>query len=71
MVKNTMLIKDKRTGKKYECFTQSVDLNCDGIYVLRYNIGINGYTEWTNICCIYDNNTFNVNYEVLSENYNA
>ena len=30
-----------------------------------------GYTEWTNICCIYDNNTFNANYEVLSENYNA
>ena len=71
MIKNTMLVKDKRTGKKYECFTQSVDLNYDGIYVLRYNIGINGYTEWTNICCIYDNNVFNANYEVLSENYNA
>ena len=71
MIKNTMLIKDKRTGKKYECFTQSVDLNYDGKFVLRYNIGINGYTEWTNICCIYDNNTFNANYEVLSENYNA
>lgn len=71
MIKNTMLIKDKRTGKKYECFTQSVDLNYDGKFVLRYNIGINGYTEWTNICCIYDNNEFNANYEVLSENYNA
>lgn len=71
MIKNTMLIKDKRTGKKYECFTQSVDLNYDGKFVLRYNIGINGYTEWTNICCIYDNNAFNSNYEVLSENYNA
>ena len=71
MIKNTMLIKDKRTGKKYECFTQSVDLNYYGKFVLRYNIGINGYTEWTNICCIYDNNTFNANYEVLSENYNA
>ena len=71
MIKNTMLIKDRRTGKKYECFTQSVDLNYDGKFVLRYNIGINGYTEWTNICCIYDNNTFNANYEVLSENYNA
>lgn len=43
-IKNAMKIKDRETGKIYDCFVQAVDLNFDGNYVMRYNIGINGYT---------------------------
>lgn len=64
-IKNTMKIKDRETGKTYDCFTQAVDLTLTGRYVLRYNIGINGYNEWTNVCCIYSNDEFNTWYEVI------
>lgn len=56
---------DRITGKRYECVPQMLDLNFNGKYVLRYNIGIEGYTEWTNIHCIYDNDEFNVRYKVV------
>lgn len=61
----TMKIRDKRTNEVYDCFTQSVDLNFDGKYVMRYNIGINGYKNWYNVCCVYSNDEFNNNYEVI------
>lgn len=32
----------KLDGKKYDCFVQSVDLNMNGRWVLRYAIGIMG-----------------------------
>lgn len=67
MRKDTMLIQDKETGMKFECFLQSIDLNGDGRYVMRYNIGINGYHEWTNVCCVYSNDEFNKHYQVLKE----
>lgn len=64
-------VKDRETGKIYDCIPQivSLDISFD-IYskefVLRYNIGINGYQEWTNIECIYDNKEFNKKYIVLN-----
>lgn len=64
-IKNAKRIKDKKTGKIYDCFPQIVDVNFNGVYRLRYNIGINGYTEWNFIHAIYDNDEFNEMYEVL------
>ncbi len=65
MIENAMRIRDRRTGEEYDCFPQMVDLSFKGKYELRYNIGINGYTEWSNICCIYSNDEFNSKYEVI------
>ena len=64
-VQDAMRIRDKRTGKEYDCFPQMVDLNFRNEYVLRYNIGINGHHEWSNICCVYSNDEFNSDYEVI------
>lgn len=66
-IKDTMKVKNRETGKTYDCFTQSVDLNNNGNYVMRYNIGINGYTEWSFVHAIYDNETFNKMYEVIGQ----
>lgn len=66
-IKNAMKIKDRKTGRAYDCFTQAVDLNFNGRYVMRYNIGINGYTEWTFIHAIYSNDEFNEMYEVVNQ----
>lgn len=65
-IDNTMKIRDRMTGKIYDCFPQSVDLNYDGRYVMRYNIGVNSLSCWTNVCCVYDNDEFNANYEVVN-----
>ena len=46
---------------------QSVDLNFNGKYVLRYVIGIQGHSEFHMCCCVYDNNEFNERYEVIKE----
>lgn len=67
MIENIIKVRDRKTGKIYDCFAQIVDVNFSGEYSLRYNIGINGYNSWTCICCIYDNDRFNENYEVISE----
>ena len=67
MIKGTMRVRRRDTGEEYDCFPQAVDLNFNGRYVLRYNIGINGYSEWSNICCVYDNDEFNERYEVTRE----
>lgn len=64
-IKNTMEVIERSTGRKYECFPQMIDLNFDGKYELRYNVGVNGYTEWSNIECIYSNDEFNERYEVV------
>ena len=53
-----MKIKNRNTGEKYDCVTQAVDINFDGHYVLRFNIGINNYQGFNSLHCIYDNNTF-------------
>ena len=62
-----MKIKNRTTGKKYACIIQAVDVNFDGNYALRYNIGIENYQGFNSIHCIYDNDTFNKMYEVISE----
>ena len=66
MKENAMKVRNKETGRRFDCFLQSVDLNFNGRYVMRYNIGINGYNEWTFIEAIYDNGTFNKRYEVIN-----
>ena len=65
MIENTIKVKNRETDKVYDCFPQIIDINNDGKYTLRYNLGINGYNEWINICCIYDNDEFNASYEVV------
>ena len=42
------------------------NLNFNGNYVLRYNIGIENYQGFNSIHCIYDNDTFNKIYEVIN-----
>ena len=64
-INNTTKIRDKITGENYECFPQMIELDYDNKYYLRYNIGINGWQGWTNVCCVYDNNEFNERYEVI------
>lgn len=65
MIENTIKIRNRKSGEIYDCFAQAVDLNFNGRYVLRYNIGINGYNEWTCVCCEYSNDEFNEKYEVV------
>ena len=60
-----MKIKNRNTGKTYDCITQAVDINFDGNYTLRYNIGIENYQGFNSVHCIYDNVTFNKMYEVI------
>lgn len=62
-----MKIKNRKTGKIYDCFTQAVDLNFNGKYVLRYVIGIENFQGFHNVCCEYDNDRFNDEYEVLEK----
>lgn len=65
MKKAIYTVRRKADDKRFNMFPQAVDLNVNGRYCLRYNIGINGYTEWTFIEAIYDNNEFNKRYEVV------
>ena len=65
-VKKFMVVENRTTGRRYECFPQIVRSSL-GKYVLRYNVGINGYSEWTFIHAIYDNEEFNLMYKVIEE----
>lgn len=65
-VKAFMVVENRTTGCRYECFPQIVRSSL-GKYVLRYNVGINGYSEWTFIHAIYDNDEFNRLYKVIAE----
>ena len=62
-----MRIKNRNSGRIYDCFTQAVDVNFDGNYILRYNIGIENYLGFNSVYFIYDNDTFNKMFEVISE----
>lgn len=62
-----MRIKNRNSGRIYDCFTQAVDVNFDGNYILRYNIGIENYQGFNSVYFIYDNYTFNKMFEVISE----
>ena len=58
-------VKNRETGRIYTAIPQAVDLNFNGVWVLRYTIVIQGYVENSFIHCIYDNDEFNSMYEVL------
>ena len=60
-------VKDKKTGKTYDCIVQAVDINFTGKYSLRYNIGIENYQGFHSIHCIYDNEEFNNMYIVINK----
>lgn len=65
-------VKERKTGKIYDCIPQIVSLDISfNIYskkfVLRYNIGLNGYNDWINKECIYNNEEFNKKYIVLND----
>ena len=62
-----MRIKNRNSGRIYDCFTQAVDVNFDGNYILRYNIGIENFQGFISIYLIYDNDIFNKMFEVISE----
>ena len=62
-----MKVKDRKTGKIFDCIIQAVDLNFTGEYSLRYNIGIENYQGFNSIHCIYDNEEFNETYELISK----
>ena len=62
-----MRIKNRNSGRIYDCFTQAVDVNFDGNYILRYNIGIENYQGFNSVYFIYDNDTFNKMFEVICE----
>ena len=40
-----MRVRHRKTGEVYSCFVQAVDLNFNGEYMLRYNIGIKGHKD--------------------------
>lgn len=63
-----MDVRDRKTDKIYQAKVQSVDLNSDGHYVMRYIIGIQGYKEFYFLHAIYDNDKFNQMYEVVKWN---
>ena len=59
----TMRIVERKTGKEFDCFTQMVDLNFNGRYILRYVIGIKNFQGFHNIECCYDNDQFDTRFE--------
>lgn len=67
MVANSTRIRNRKTGEVFDCFIQCVDLNFDGRWVLRWNIGINGYNDWSFICAEYNADEFNRKWEVIDK----
>lgn len=61
-------VRRKEDGKIYQAIPQSVDLNFNGRYVLRYIIGIQGYDEFHFIHAVYSNDEFNELYDVVEWN---
>lgn len=62
-----LIVKDRETNETYDALVQSVDLNFNGKYILRYVIGIQGHNEFHFLHCVYDNDDFNKRYEVIKE----
>ena len=61
-----MKVRERKTGRTYTAYVQSVDVNFNGNYTMRYIIGIQGYTEFSFIEAIYTNEEFNERYEVIA-----
>ena len=64
---NHFKVKKINTNEIYDCYVQSVELNFDGKYYLRYVIGIKNYQGFHWIHCIYSNDEFNATYKVIEE----
>lgn len=45
-VKTAFVVIEKATGKRYDCFIQDYEYILSGKHETRFNIGINGWTEW-------------------------
>lgn len=61
-------LQSKENGRKYDCFAQSVDVNRNGKYKLRYAIGhlqSDGLLGANSCFCIYDNEEFNRRFTVI------
>lgn len=66
MIKEYYIVEKRETGERYDAFVQAVQISpFIENFTMRWNIGINGHNEWSNICCIYDNNEFNETYKVI------
>lgn len=63
IIKTAFKIREKATGKTFDCFIQDYP-KLDGDSYTRFNIGINGWNEWSFICYL-DEEEFNRGYEVL------
>lgn len=46
-IKTAFIVKDKQTGEQYDCFIQDYIYNMSGEHQTRFNIGINGWNEWS------------------------
>lgn len=64
-MKDMLNVRNRETSKVYQAYVQSVDLNFNGRYVLRYVVGIQGHNDFAFIECIYSNDDFNERYEVI------
>lgn len=60
-------LRSRESGREYDCLVQSVNLNSEGYWALRYAIGTMGRLGY--LCYIeeyvYDNVEFNRKYEVI------
>lgn len=61
-VKTAFRVREKRTGKEYDCFIQDYEYT-NGHRQGRFNIGINGYHEW-NFLFYLEADDFNEEFEV-------
>lgn len=68
-IENTFTVYEKSTGKRFDCFEQTVDLNFDGKMVRRYNVGINGYHYWTPIYMYYSDESLEKDYRIDLNSY--
>ena len=62
-IKEAFRVKEKETGKELDCFIQDYE-HSNGKHQTRFNIGINGWHEWTFIHYV-DERQFNEMYSVV------
>lgn len=62
-----MKVREIETGRTYDCLVESVELNFDGKYYLRYVIGIENFQGFHMTECVYTNEIFNERFEVIKE----
>lgn len=57
-------VRDKRDGQRYDCVIQNYKDSFSGVEYPRFNIGINGWTEWSFVA-YYNEQDFNKYFEVI------